>query len=62
MSNLKYFKNYALTIDNRHVSGAVRESIRKLDTIKAKDKCTKSKYKEKVNLIDIEERNFFSKV
>ena len=40
-------------MDNRHVLGAVRESIRKLDEIKAENELIKSKYKEKANLIDM---------
>jgi len=39
----------------------VRESIRKLDAMEAEDEYTKAKYKDKVELIDTEAQNCFSK-
>ena len=48
-------------MNSNHILGAIRESIRKIDTIVAKEEYIKSKYNNKADFIDIEAKNCFSK-
>jgi len=49
-------------MNGNQILGAIRESIRKIDTIVAKEKYIKSKYNDKADFIDTEVKNYFSKV
>ena len=48
-------------MNGNHILGAIRESIRKIDTIVAKEEYIKSKYNDKAAFIDTEVKNSFSK-
>ena len=59
-SNIKYFSKYALVKKNKLISRAIRESLRKIDAIKAENNHTEIKYKEKSKLIDIGAMKYFT--
>ena len=58
--DMKYFGRYTLVKENKLISRAIKESLKKIDVIKVENNHTKTKYKEKSELIDIEARNCFT--
>ena len=58
--NMKYFGRYALVKENKLISRAIKESLKKIDVIKVENNHTKTTDKEKSQLRDIEARNCFT--
>ena len=59
-SNIKYFRQYVLVKENKPILRAIKELLQKIDAVKVENNYTKTKYKEKSKLIDIEARNCFT--